>query len=351
MQNYTLIAQAHLIDEFGRTGAQFINQIHYWLKKKNVGVIHNDKKWIYNTAEEWAKQLRVSTRTIRTYINIFLNKQIIEVKKLSKHKSNRTNYITLNYEALSEKLSDNKKEKTSQPLGKKCPMVIQKITNKEINKSEILNSKEFQKNENASISSNQVEQVKNDLKTLEEQNNKPLKLNTAKDMIDLWNHFFPKSHSKLTSDLSRNLVAAFKYKFKYDMDLWKHYLKRIESSTYLMGESFHLSLYWALKFLTVDRIEQGDFGVKDIAVAVNVDDLKEKVEAHIASLDESDRLKDIRFKIATVIGFQSYLSWFPSIFFFEGKDGIHLKATSPFMLDYVQNNYGYLFKKSLTSSM
>ena len=40
--NHTLIAQAHLIDEFGRTGAQFINQIHYWLQKKKVGIIHDE---------------------------------------------------------------------------------------------------------------------------------------------------------------------------------------------------------------------------------------------------------------------------------------------------------------------
>ena len=100
MQNHTLIAQAHLIDEFGRTGAQFINQIHYWLQKKNVGISHDDKKWIYNTAEEWGEQLRVSSRTIRRYINIFLDSGVIRVQKLSKHKSNRTNFLTINYEAI-----------------------------------------------------------------------------------------------------------------------------------------------------------------------------------------------------------------------------------------------------------
>jgi hypothetical protein len=100
MQNHTLIAQAHLIDEFGRTGAQFINQIHYWIKKKNIGIIHDDKKWVYNTAEEWAKQLLVSTRTIERYISTFLKTGIIKVKKLSSHKSNRTNFLTLNYELL-----------------------------------------------------------------------------------------------------------------------------------------------------------------------------------------------------------------------------------------------------------
>ena len=97
---HTLIAQAHLIDEFGRTGAQFINQLHYWLQKKNVGIIHDNKKWIYNTAEEWAKQLRVSTRTIERHISTFLKLGVIKVEKLSSHKSNRTNFLTLNYEIL-----------------------------------------------------------------------------------------------------------------------------------------------------------------------------------------------------------------------------------------------------------
>ncbi|CAO5681510.1 MAG: hypothetical protein HEEMFOPI_01517 [Holosporales bacterium] len=361
-----LINQLELMKEFRGKSSQFISQVNYWIKN-GQGLLKNNKRWIYNTAKEWAEQLGVSDRQIERIIQKLKQQGVIQVEHFSK--TNRVNYITLNYEKLDEILKnrlDISSESDRQNIGiynKKT-----KITNKEINKSEErAGALQILQSADQTNSSKQIEQVKkNDLKiekiddkTIEsnlceqskkafnsslEQQNKPLKRNTAKEMVDLWNQFFPKSHATLNKDLSKNLVAAFKLKFKFDMEQWKHYLKRIESSSYLTGESFQLSLYWALKFLTIDRIGKGDFGVKEIIVAPKTEDLKSNVETHIASLNESDRLKDVRLKIATVIGYQSYLSWFTQVSFFENENGIHFKANSTFAQDYIMAHFGHLFK-------
>ncbi|MBP9753163.1 MAG: hypothetical protein KBD31_05095 [Proteobacteria bacterium] len=362
--NHILINQPKLISLFGRAGAQLICQLHYWIAQ-GCGEKHNNTQWIYNTAKEWGEQIQLSERQVRHYIKKFSEKGILLVKKLNQKKYNQTNYITINYDALND-LIDNQIKAPSQPAvsadsSRQLPQVLNKetkITNKDINKSEGLGKYPFQQRENLSISSQQVEQVKKnnlkDYKTIKSnfcdhpekalEQQQPLKVNTAKEMVDLWNQFFPKSNATLNKDLSKNLVAAFKLKFKSDMNLWKHYLKKIESSSYLTGESFQLSLYWALKFLTIDRIGQGDFGVKDIVIHQKTEDLKSKFETHIESLNESDRLKDVRLKIAIVIGYQSYLSWFTQVSFFENENGIHFKANSTFAQDYIMAHFGHLFK-------
>ena len=35
-----------------------------------------------------------------------------------------------------------------------------------------------------------------------------------------------------------------------------------KTSTYLMSEKFHLTIQWLLKFSTIDRLFQGDLGIK-----------------------------------------------------------------------------------------
>ncbi|CAO5679105.1 MAG: hypothetical protein HEEMFOPI_01225 [Holosporales bacterium] len=359
--NVVLINQPKLIKEFGRSTAQFICHLHYWLEK-GQGVLKNDVRWIYNTAKEWGEQICLSSRQVERIISKLQDLNIIKVEHFGK--TNRVNYITLNYEGLKALVNASYLDKLSVSDRQNVGMNKEtKITNKEINKSERLGTSPFQQRENVSTSSQQVEQVKeNNLKCKKkddktttsniyessqkklEQQNKPLKTNTANEMIDLWNQFFPKSHATLNKDLSKNLVAAYKLKFKSDMEQWKLYLKKIESSSYLTGESFKLSLYWGLKFLTIDRIGQGDFGVKEIVVAPKIEDLKTKVEIHITSLNESDRLKAVRLKIATVIGYQSYLSWFLDVAFIEDEKGFHMKANSTFAQDYIVAHFGHLFE-------
>ena len=368
--NHTLIAQAHLIDEFGRTGAQFINQIHYWIQKKNVGVTHDDKKWIYNTAEEWGEQLRVSSRTIRRYINIFLDRGILSVQKLSKHKSNRTNFLTINYEAINglkeaysqksatqdQPFVKSTKDKMSASLGQSVPMVIQESTYKDLNnKSDKIVS--------YSLTSKQAEQVTyqniknkrvgdNGNVSVSENNNisKPPALNiikktTVQDMLSLWNQTFSSSSTRMSKDLAPLLLSAFKQKCDGNMKRWENYLHRLQSSDYITSEAFNLSLNWALKFKTMDRIFKGELGAKDIPVELDKKTEERRALDHIQSsmMTEPTLCGDIRSLILQKLGANTYNAWFTKVKFVDVSGEIKMKADNKFVEDYVLQHFSHLF--------
>jgi DNA-binding PadR family transcriptional regulator len=94
-----LIVLPSLACQYGINEAILLQQIHYWLQKTDF--THDGKPWIYNTAEQWHEQIPfVSVGTICRAIDNLRSKQLIFVEKLSRNKSNRTNYYTINYQAL-----------------------------------------------------------------------------------------------------------------------------------------------------------------------------------------------------------------------------------------------------------
>ncbi len=369
--NHTLIAQAHLIDEFGRTGAQFINQIHYWIKKKNVGIIHNDKKWIYNTAEEWAKQLLVSTRTVERYINAFLKLGVIKVEKLSSHKSNRTNFLTLNYESL-KNLNPNTDKKnhktfdTFQPMNDKMSestrqnvgMVIQENTNKDLN-----NKSDLDKIIHPSLKKKQAEQVTDKnikingtggtehissmakIDEFKSQHYSVIKNTTVQDMLALWNQAFPTSEMKMNKELAQLLLSAFKQKCDDNMKKWENYLNRLQSSDYITSEAFNLSLNWALKFNTMDRIFKGELGVKDIPVQLDIKTEESRAHEHIQGCVqlETDACCQIRLLVLQKLGAHVYNAWFTKVIFVQKDREFKIKADNKFVEDYILQHFGHLF--------
>lgn len=94
-----LIVLPSLACQYGINEAILLQQIHYWLQKTTF--THDGKPWIYNTAEQWHEQIPfISIATISRAISSLQSKQLIFVEKLSLNKSNRTNYYTINYPAL-----------------------------------------------------------------------------------------------------------------------------------------------------------------------------------------------------------------------------------------------------------
>ncbi|PIZ33257.1 MAG: hypothetical protein COY39_03195 [Alphaproteobacteria bacterium CG_4_10_14_0_8_um_filter_37_21] len=343
-----LLSQPYLIDELGRTGAQFLNQIHYWLEQKNTGINHNNHHWVYNTAEEWAKQLRVSVRSIRRYINLFLEKKLIQVQKLSKHKSNRTNYITINYEALhnlnTKFKSDTHRDKVAPSCGQNGTMVIQKITNKELNNKSIKDISLHQKQ------AKQVDIIKNS-KTEEKKEAQTIHNTTVQDMLKFWNDRFLKNTKIMNKDLAKQLMAAFKYKCNGNLRKWENYLDRLQSSTYIMSETFKLTLSWALKFKTMDRIFESDLGVQDIPIKADTKTEENKAVEHITTIDESQSCKNIRSIILKKFGALTYNAWFTKVIFVDIKGDIKLKAQNKFVEDYVLQHFGSILNYNLSSNL
>jgi hypothetical protein len=183
---------------------------------------------------------------------------------------------------------------------------------------------------------NQVKQVKN-VKTEINDTKPPI----AKAMLSIWNKSLEKSTTRMSKQLAPLLVAAYKSKFNSDIKQWEQYCKMIGSSTYLTGESFNLSLLWALKYTTIDRIKNLEFGVKEIEMASY-----SKIDAisHIQTLNEPQKCKDIRLKLLALYGEKVYKNWFSRIRLQVVGNKICFKAENNFIHDYIMNNYGQVFK-------
>ena len=91
-----------LIKSIGRGGSMFVTSLQLLLNNQSIGKQHDGKKWVCNTAVQWAKYLGYSTRQIDRIVSSLREKQIIFVKKLSHFKGNLTNYYTINYAKLWE---------------------------------------------------------------------------------------------------------------------------------------------------------------------------------------------------------------------------------------------------------
>jgi DnaA N-terminal domain len=387
-----LLSQPQLIKHFGRAGAQLLSQLHYWITKKDsLGCHHQGNHWIYNTAEEWAEQLQLSVRHVRRLVAEFVDLGILRVEKLHKLKSVRTNYYSIDYDQLNHCVRDLKidgpgitilgyDDKMSPSTCQNGTLYIQKLPNKDINKSEGLepNSQVVGQGDQILKKVSQVKQVRNltleNQKVLEAKLPIPtgaiiiarelarsttlttslVKTSTAQDMLKAWNHHFAdqdasKPKVRLSKDTAPMLVAAFKTKFESNLAHWQSYCEQIKSSPYLMGDSFKLTLSWALKFGTIDRIRAGDLGVK-IAQNQTIpsgDCLKkqdEGVDQAIEALPENSSLKAIRRQIAKAIGAGHYLSWFHPAEFCEAGGKLWMKAPNAFIQDWWETHYDQILK-------
>ena len=377
-----LLSQPVLIKQFGRAGAHFLSQLHYWLTKDEFTASHHQgRKWIYNTAEEWAEQLQLSARHVRRLISEFVHLGIVKVEKLHKIKSNRTNYYSIDYERLNSSvdasINDTNKDKMSASLGQNVPMYIQKLPNKDFNKSEQMKNFAEVGEGSATDSRSQVKPVKDlNLKNQEKLPTIPVqtsqeteivdkvdvylsktplpiaKTSIAQDMLKIWNKCFAdKAEAKLSKDLARLLVAGFKSKFNLDLKNWEEYCSQIHSSSYLMRDAFKLTITWALKFFTIERIRAGELGVKSVdrkgQEGIQSEPYHEQqIKIMIETIDESQSAKAVRHKIIQVIGHRAYFSWFHQAKFYEGEGGMQLIAPNPFVAQYWETHFDWVIKNN-----
>ena len=379
-QDSVLLSQPLLIEEFGRAGAQFLSQLHYWLEKKDsLGCKHQGSHWIYNSAESWAQQIQLSVTQVKRIIKKLRDTGVIQVLKLSAHKSNRTNYYAINYEMLNASISAQKNPETRgfvhsvimtpSPCHNGTIYIETKTTNKDINKSEDLEIEQVGQGEIKRKLVEPVKRVKNiipkneekkadssDQAYLNEISTKTRltgKTSTAQDMLAIWNETLSeKAKASMSKDLAPLLVSAYSKKFEQNLDQWKRYCELIKSSTYLMGEQFQLSIFWGLKFSTIDRVRAGELGVKlnhidsrDGYGSSNKSIVNEsKVQEMIEALDESIEAKTTRLKIAQAVGAAAYHSWFHQAAFVSRDGEIQLVAPSPFVEQHWESQFSWVNK-------
>ncbi len=350
-----ILMQADLAREMGRSAAQLLQQIHYWMMNDKVsGIIHDGKKWIINSYEEWADDLGiVSKSTIQRSLKKLKSLGLIEVNHLLKEQGNRTNCVSLKYDQIEALLSKNEKMNNPESPYLNAPHRVKmtlsssqnesiiysdKITNKDIliTKSEEQSSKSV-----VSDQSKQVQQVDEIKKYTNGDEEKPNQSTTVQDMVTIWNKIFPNSQAKLTKELARNLNYAFQKKFESDMNIWKNYCLTIESSGYLTSDKFSLHLDWAIKFKTMDDIKNGRYGVKDIPIPSKLKHLEKDIIMEIQSLDEPEECRQKRVHLLQKYGIARYECHLKKAKLYAANGKVYFIGQTAFLHSEIEKAYRY----------
>lgn len=349
----------------GRGAAIFISSLQFLMNNGKLGIEHGGKKWIFYSAHQWAESIGYSSRQIERIASKLKDKGIITTKKLSGFKANRINYYTIDEAKLTallqnienqEKsagkalinnsvLSTNDKvrlcDKMSEPSRHNDGFTT-KNTNKELKNNKSDNTeKETLSDEVNDCLNEQVNQVENMNKRVGEKekiSSTSVKTTTAQDMVAVWNEILPESKTNISKLLAPLLVSAFRKKFNEDINQWKRYCKMIASSSYLTGKEFRLSIWWALKYTTIERITNFEFGVKEVSEPILYSE-KEALE-HIHGVNEPEKCKEVRAKLLKVYGVMAYKNWFQELSFLLDTNGrVSFMAKTKFINDYVKNNF------------
>lgn len=88
---------------FGRSAATLLQQIHYWLGK--CGHLIDGIPFIYNTMEEWSKQLGLSVATIKRAIDILRWSGVVTIRRQRASEFDQTNWYSIDYERLKALIS------------------------------------------------------------------------------------------------------------------------------------------------------------------------------------------------------------------------------------------------------
>jgi predicted transcriptional regulator len=318
----------------GKSENLFLSRLIFWSESsKGYGILKEGRGWIYNTLDEWAKQLKISKSSVRRAISSLKAKGIVDAEYLSANRRDRTLFYSVNHEKLKQFF--NKEEKS-------CSCVQKTGFRKHIN--EHMEEHMYIETENSKQiinKSNKSRPAAVDI--LKEKDLKKEKPTIVQDMIKIWKEEIS-PEVILTPKLSQYLVKIFKERFNSSLKEWKRYLKLIKTSAYLMKEEFKLTLFWAIKFITIDRLRAGELGVKEDKIPLDISELEEKAEKHIAFLDETEKCKEIRRKIVKDHGPAIYNAWFEKVRLIEERGGVVLHYPNSFTRDYIQNYHARILE-------
>lgn len=326
LQNQNIIVvDPILVEKLGAHKAMFLSQLHYWQQNlKCDGLIDNGKKYIYNTQKEWAKQLKCSMRTIRRWTKNLTEWGYIQVKKLSKKRSDQTLAYHVNVGIIIESCSESRSFSHADNVATSCGQRGLNIYRTETT-TKITNIYKPEKFEKKSHEEKQPTDI-------------------ANNMLSLWNKTFEESSPEMTQELSGLLIDAFHKKFNASLDEWYTYLELILTSKWIMSDDFTLKIEWALKHGTIDRLRRGELGVvKKLDLVVPTEESMLQI---IDQLEEEPVIKTLRKCIVQKIGFAAYYSWFHLNATFEIGENRQIKMVAPnkFVKEYWETHFADLMK-------
>ena len=248
----------------------FISKLHYWLNKCGRNIEDSEAKWIYNTIKDWAEQFNWSLSTLKRIVYSLEEEGIIISKKINARKWNHTKWYSIDYNKLNsflnvdKELRDCSDKKRANRLAQKEPIIISNTSNNYTNRS---SNEEFYINLITS-SDEKVEEIKIDSNGKE----------TINKMLYVWNKVFKCSVSPIKAYSNKKnqqtLLHLYKTAFNNDLDNWREYALAVNSSQFLMGEketknNFKAVFSWLIKEETIERIQQGEYGVGDRELDMN----------------------------------------------------------------------------------
>jgi hypothetical protein len=175
------------------------------------------------------------------------------------------------------------------------------------------------------------------------------------DMVKIWKEEIS-SEVILTPKLCSHLVKIFEERFDSSLKEWKRYLQLIKTSKYLMRKEFKLTLFWTVKFITVDRIRAGELGVKKDENPFDAHEAWEKVQAeerealekaqkHIELSGETEKCKEIRKRILKYVKAASYNTRLQQVRFTEEEGRVKAKYSDQFTEDWIRDYLAHFLER------
>lgn len=88
---------------FGVNEAVLLQQIQYWITNPKCGVDHKGRRWVYNSIEEWQKQMPFwSERTIRRTLKNLKDVGVVLCDVFNENAWNKTPHYSIDYDRLEE---------------------------------------------------------------------------------------------------------------------------------------------------------------------------------------------------------------------------------------------------------
>ena len=271
-----------------------LNQILYWISKCGRDIAGQKEKWIYNSLAEWHKQFSYwSMYKLRKTIKSLEDLGLIKSIKVNAKKWNHTKWYTVDhnqYEKLLKKIGIEKNITNMSPFNKINKNTLNqdsdltskskgtRSTNRFVENQQIIITKNNYTN---NISSNKELDINQNIlsdKKIEEIKINSKEKETVKQMVGLWNKVFEhsikpiKAYSNKKSE--QTLLRLYKTIFNSDLDNWREYACKVNSSQFLMGEkktktNFKAIFSWLIKSETIEKILNGEYGVGDRELDMN----------------------------------------------------------------------------------
>lgn len=346
-----LITQPAVSLKIGKSGAVFLQQLHYWLTSRgDVGVTVDGQRWVYNSYPSWVDNIQIfSESTIRRAVKKLEEMSVILTQNMNRKKSDHTKWYTINYDKLKELVPGLSALKT--PLNKqikKGEASLLKMNRPSGQNEQIINKETEITPENYPFSSEEKREEESTTVSQQVKEERDLKFKNSlvHDLLEIWNQTVGQGGImiELTKKRSQYLIAAFKLKFHSSLEKWKQFCHQITTSDFLMGRvksTFKASLDWILKFDIIQRIYEGDFGVKLEDTFQDFERKEERIRQEIGSSNESTVIKNFRRKMVQELGVSAYQAWFKDLKLSvdEKQGSFTFYAMTPFMRDYIDQHY------------